>query len=207
MCVCVHRCSPSLSVFLSESVSCVWWAGSTDELLSSWKVFTALKDESYDGRRLENAAWRLHAMQKLGKTPSFQAASQVTQGRCAFNKQAPISVQLDDAHLSHTHADLGKAVADSDGPHPMLDDSWAAKHLLGVCLKNKLSNDAIEEVLQAGAMGMAIKTEVENRLRMNQNELSTHLSTSCLPLPPSPSLTLLRVCTHNIYIYTQYINI
>lgn len=121
---------------------------STDELLSSWKVFTALKDESYDGRRLENAAWRLHAMQKLGKTPSFQAASQVTQGRCAFNKQAPISVQLDDAHLSHTHADLGKAVADSDGPHPMLDDSGAAKHLLGVCLKNKLSNDAIEEVLQ-----------------------------------------------------------
>lgn len=121
---------------------------STDELLSSWKVFTALKDASYDGRRLENAAWRLHAMQKLGKTPSFQAASQVTQGRCAFNKQAPISAQLDDAHLSHTHADLGKAVADSDGPHPMLDDSWAAKHLLGVCLKNKLSNDAIEEVLQ-----------------------------------------------------------
>ena len=38
---------------------------STDELLNSWKVFTALKDESYQGRRLENAAWRLHAMQKL----------------------------------------------------------------------------------------------------------------------------------------------
>ena len=116
-------------------------------------MFTALKDESYDGRRLENAAWRLHAMQKLGKTPSFQAASQVTQGRCAFNKQAPISAQLDDAHLSHTHADLGKAIADSDGPHPMLDDSWAAKHLLGVCLKNKLSNDAIEEVLQGWSHG------------------------------------------------------
>ena len=112
-------------------------------------MFTALKDESYDGRRLENAALRLHAIQKLGKTPSFQAASQVTQGRCAFNKEAPISAQLD-AHLSHTHADLGKAIADSDG-HPMLDDSWAAKHLLGVCLKNKLSNDAVGEILQAGA--------------------------------------------------------
>ena len=49
---------------------------------------------------------------------------------------------------------LGKAMGDDgfqrvqsrDGP--MLEDSWAAKHLLGVCLKNKLSNDAMGEILQ-----------------------------------------------------------
>jgi len=129
---------------------------SADELLNSRKVFTALKDESYQGRRLENAAWRLHAMQKLGKTPSFEAASQVTQGKCAFNKLAPISDQLEDAQIAqHPLAEtLGKAMGDDgfqrvqsrDGP--MLEDSWAAKHLLGVCLKNKLSNDAMGEILQ-----------------------------------------------------------
>lgn len=137
------------------ALSWVGW-GSADELLNSRKVFTALKDESYQGRRLENAAWRLHAMQKLGKTPSFEAASQVTQGKCAFNKLAPISDQLEDAQIAqHPLAEtLGKAMGDDgfqrvqsrDGP--MLEDSWAAKHLLGVCLKNKLSNDAMGEILQ-----------------------------------------------------------
>lgn len=126
------------------------------KLLNSRKVFTALKDESYQGRRLENAAWRLHAMQKLGKTPSFEAASPVTQGKCAFNKLAPISDQLEDAQIAqHPLAEtLGKAMGDDgfqrvqsrDGP--MLEDLWAAKHLLGVCLKNKLSNDAMGEILQ-----------------------------------------------------------
>ena len=131
-------------------------SGSTDELLNSWKVFTALKDESYDGRRLENAAWRLHAMQKLGKTPSFQAASQVTQGKCVFNKGAPISDQLNGQLQPQHPLDLGKALENGlervqSRDHLMLDDSWAAKQLLGVCLKNKLSNETIEEVLQAGA--------------------------------------------------------
>ena len=36
-------------------------------------MFTALKDDSYQHRRLENAAWRLHAMQRSGRSPGFDA--------------------------------------------------------------------------------------------------------------------------------------
>ncbi|CAJ1361289.1 unnamed protein product [Effrenium voratum] len=74
---------------------------STDQLLSSWKVFTALKDDSLQGRRLENAAWRLHAMQKLGKSVTQEAASRVTGGKYARNL-APIAEQV--LQVLHDHS-------------------------------------------------------------------------------------------------------
>lgn len=36
----------------------------------SWRVFTAIKDETDQGRRLENASWRLQAMLRKGKHPA-----------------------------------------------------------------------------------------------------------------------------------------
>jgi len=127
---------------------------STDELLSSWKVFTALKDDSYQHRRLENAAWRLHAMQKSGRSPSFEAASKVTGGKCVFNKGAPIVDQLQDASFTEKRSLSGalKKVEDMERVHSgdlnAFGDSWAADQLLGVCLKNQLKNETIDEVLQ-----------------------------------------------------------
>lgn len=119
----------------------------TDELLNSWKVFTALKDESYQGRRLENAAWRLQAMQKLGRPASSEATSKITGGRCGLKDMSePAHAQQDTPATSETASEPepeeGKEL------HPILDDSWAAKHLLGVCLKNKLSNETVREILQ-----------------------------------------------------------
>lgn len=128
---------------------------STDELLSSWKVFTALKDDSYQHRRLENAAWRLHAMQRSGRSPGFEAASRVTGGKCAFKKGAPIVDQLDDAAFTEKRSLSGalKKVEDMERVHSSdltvgFQDSWAADQLLGVCLKNQMKNETIDEVLQ-----------------------------------------------------------
>eukprot|EP00435_Cladocopium_sp_Y103_P010079 s297_g2.t1 len=128
---------------------------STDELLSSWKVFTALKDDSYQHRRLENAAWRLHAMQRSGRSPGFEAASRVTGGKCAFKKGAPIVDQLDDAAFTEKRSLSGalKKVEDMERVHSGdltvgFQDSWAADQLLGVCLKNQMKNETIDEVLQ-----------------------------------------------------------
>jgi len=106
----------------------------TDELLNSWKVFTALKDESYQGRRLENAAWRLHAMQKLGKSPSKEAESRIT-GR--------------EANSSSTES-LAKASRSTEvqEPLPIMQATWSAAELLGACLKHKLSNETMDDVLQ-----------------------------------------------------------
>lgn len=102
----------------------------TDELLNSWKVFTALKDESYQGRRLENAAWRLHAMQKLGKSPSKEAESRIT-GREANSGSTESLVK----------------VTGEEHP-PIMQATWSAEQLLGACLKHKLSNETMEDVLQ-----------------------------------------------------------
>ncbi|CAK9050368.1 Putative 5'(3')-deoxyribonucleotidase [Durusdinium trenchii] len=132
---------------------------STDELLNSWKVFTVLKDDSDQHRRLENAAWRLHAMQRLQKTPTFEAASKVTGGKCAFKPGAPIAEQLDEAEFSPKRTlsgALGK-VNQARAPVEMervhsgdlaFQDSWAADQLLGVCLKNNLKNETIDDILQ-----------------------------------------------------------
>ena len=131
-----------------------------DELLNSWKVFTALKDGSDQGRRLENAAWRLQAMQKLGRTPSLEATSKVTGGRCTL-KETQVSEESDRLPRLPQPASAPDSVGKLlEAPHdsqdadrelaPILDDSWAAKGLLGVCLKHKLSNEIMGEILQAG---------------------------------------------------------
>ena len=100
---------------------------STDQLLNFWKVFTALKDESYQGRRLENAAWRLHAMHVLGKSPSKEAESRVTGHAESPAKSEPRSTQ---EHL------------------PIMQETWSAEQLLGAFLKHKFSNETMDDVLQ-----------------------------------------------------------
>eukprot|EP00437_Effrenium_voratum_P010759 CAMPEP_0181440172 /NCGR_PEP_ID=MMETSP1110-20121109/22830_1 /TAXON_ID=174948 /ORGANISM="Symbiodinium sp., Strain CCMP421" /LENGTH=802 /DNA_ID=CAMNT_0023563967 /DNA_START=84 /DNA_END=2492 /DNA_ORIENTATION=+ len=130
---------------------------STDELLSSWKVFTALKDESLQGRRLENAAWRLHAMQKLGKNVTMEAASRVTGGKYA-KTLGSIAEKVEEDHFSHptkasmSLADVGREKreeAPTLAPRApsIMNDVWSAQQLMTVFLKNKLSNETIQEVL------------------------------------------------------------
>jgi len=130
---------------------------STDELLSSWKVFTALKDESYQGRRLENAAWRLHAMQKQGRSPSQEAASRISRGAFTAVSGDTITQQVENAHFNRQTPvkSLLKKVS-SDPPRevsqnqlqPILEESWGAEGLLGVVLKHKLGNEVLDDVLQ-----------------------------------------------------------
>ena len=124
---------------------------STDQLLNSWKVFTALKDESYQGRRLENAAWRLHAMHVQGKSPSIEAESRVT-GR-AFAKGALDKSRFGNQSAADslaTYAEPAKAKKNQTaGPlEPIMQETWSADQLLGTFLKHRFTNETMEEVLQ-----------------------------------------------------------
>ena len=131
---------------------------STDELLSSWKVFTALKDESYQGRRLENAAWRLHAMHVQGKSPSIEAESRVT--GCAFGGSLGKSCFSHETSTKPPQAigslfqHVGSKTDRQDKQDQLgtaatiMEETWSADQLLGVFLKHKVSNETMEDVLQ-----------------------------------------------------------
>jgi len=96
---------------------------SHEELFASWRIFTALKDENYQSRRLENAAWRMQGMHKIGKTPSPDIA---------FSMTGESDIRLPRQNSTISIPDEVPETATS---------------LLGLALEHGWSDDCLQEVL------------------------------------------------------------